>query len=133
MSRRISFEAFVRRTCAAGQILLCPTGKPVFPSERGRGTRKENELNQIPHPYLLYHADLKHSIPAARIWFLGPRYLKKAGNYGVSNGIGLQVHQLLAWPASCQGQITKQLRAFFTGRDPDGDSCFAGPAGLVVE
>tara|TARA_R100001591_G_scaffold10629_2_gene17175 strand:+ start:1842 stop:2111 length:270 start_codon:yes stop_codon:yes gene_type:complete len=56
MSRSIFFEAFVRRSCAAGQILLCPTGKPVFPSERGRGTRKENELNQIPHPSESYHA-----------------------------------------------------------------------------
>jgi hypothetical protein len=38
-----------------------------------------------------------NELPAASIWV--PEQLKKAGNYGVSNGIGLQVYQLLAWPA----------------------------------
>jgi len=56
MSREIFFEDFIRSSLLPGQLLLSLTGKPFFPSERGRGTRKENELNQIPHPAKSYHA-----------------------------------------------------------------------------
>ena len=49
----------------AGQILLCSTDKPQLLSERGRGTRKENELNQIPHPNKSYHASGGVQNPAA--------------------------------------------------------------------
>jgi len=56
MSRRIFFEAFIMNSFAAGQSLSSSTGRPLFPLEWGRGTRKENELNQIPHPRKSYHA-----------------------------------------------------------------------------
>jgi len=56
MSREIFFEDFIRSSLLPGQLLLSLTGKPFFPSERGCGTRKENELNQIPHPAKSYHA-----------------------------------------------------------------------------
>jgi len=58
LSRRIFFKAFVRRVlpAASGQILQGLTGKPQLHWEWGRGTRKENELNQIPHPAKSYHA-----------------------------------------------------------------------------
>jgi len=81
-------------------MLLSSTGKPLFPSERGRGTRKENELNHIPHPAKSYHA----SGGSARAQHLVPGQLGRissisVGKWGWENGTGSQANRCFAWPA----------------------------------
>ena len=97
MSRRFSTNFSSGESCAAGQILHSLTGKPHFHSERGRGTRKENELNQIPHPSESYHASggsARAQLPAGM-----QDSSISVGKWGWENGTGSPVHGCFAWPA----------------------------------
>ena len=86
MSRRFSTNFSSGESCAAGQILHSLTGKPHFHSERGRGTRKENELNHIPHPTESYHAS--GGSASAQLGQLGRISSISVGKWGWENGTG---------------------------------------------
>ena len=102
-------------TALPGRILLSSTDKPQLPSERGRGTRKENELNQIPHPSESYHA----SGGSARAQL--PAGMKDSsisvGKWGWENGTGGSRFRLLRLASSCQVEIIVGNGGFCTGRD----------------
>ena len=94
MSRRFStnFLSAGGSALLAGN-LLSPTGKPHFHSERGRGTRKENELNQIPHPSESYHAS--GGSASAQLAQLGCNSSISVGKWGWENGTGGSRFRLL--------------------------------------
>ena len=98
MSRRFStnFLSAGGSALLAGN-LLSPTGKPHFHSERGRGTRKENELNQIPHPSESYHAS--GGSASAQLAQLGCNSSISVGKWGWENGTGSPGYRGFAWPA----------------------------------
>ena len=86
----------ILRCCLAGN-LLSSTGKPLFPSERGRGTRKENELNHIPHPTESYHASggsASAQLPAGM-----QDKFNKRWEMGVGERDGITGYRGFAWPA----------------------------------